>query len=218
MSSTNTFEPDPLNNQKNSLAIRIWHWVTFLGFAASLTTVLLGSTLFKTSQNISTVMEEVSAKGGTVNKDQAWNVAHAFSDKLWDTHKFIGYGLCFLLLSRVAIEVSQKKDEKLSKRIQKALNYHPLTENGIRNRNQYVLIKRGYLLFYLLFLCMSLTGLILAFEDVEFLKPLHKTAGSLHSFFQWGIYAYILLHIIGVVRADLHKNKGLVSGMIHGNS
>jgi cytochrome b561 len=218
MPSIDVSEPIPLNNQKHSLTIRIWHWVTFLGFAASLTTVLLGSTLFKTKKNISTVMEEVSSKGGTVTRDQARGVAHAFSDKLWDTHKFIGYGLCFLLLSRVVIEVSQKKDERLLVRIRRALNFHPLTQDGIMERNMYVLTKRGYLVFYSLFLLMGLTGLILAFEDLEFLRPLHKTASSLHSFFQWGIYAYILLHLTGVVRADLNKNKGIVSGMIHGNS
>lgn len=204
--------------QKNSLAIRIWHWITFLGFTASLITVLLGSTLFKTKNNISTVTEEVESKGGTVTRDQAWSVAHAFSDKLWDTHKIIGYGLCFLLLSRVIIELSQTKEEKILVRIQKALNFHPLNENAISERNHYVLVKRGYLVFYALFFCMGLTGLILAFEDLDFLKPLHKSAGNLHSFFQYGIYAYILFHLIGVVRSDLRKNKGIVSGMIHGNS
>ncbi len=202
--------------QKNSLAIRVWHWVTFLGFTASLITVLLGSTLFKTRENISTVTEMVARKGGSVTRDQAWSVAHAYSDKLWDTHKIIGYVLCFLLLSRVIIEVRQKKDDKLTNRIRTALNFHPVNENDKMERNHYLLVKRGYLVFYFLFLCMGLTGLILAFEDLEFLKPLHKTASSLHSFFQWGIYAYIMLHLIGVVRADLNKNKGIVSGMING--
>ncbi|HEY4965296.1 MAG TPA: hypothetical protein VII28_02810, partial [Puia sp.] len=84
-------EPPLFSKQKNSPAIRIWHWVTFLGFTASLVTVLLGSTLFKTRNNISTVTDEVAAKGGSVSKDQAWSVAHAFSDKLWDTHKIIGF-------------------------------------------------------------------------------------------------------------------------------
>ena len=202
--------------QKNSAAIRIWHWVTFLAFTASLVTVLLGSTLFKTKENISTVTEMVAQKGGSVTRDQAWSVAHAYSDKLWDTHKIIGYVLCFLLLSRVMIEVRQKKEDKLTTRIRAALSFHPVNEKDILERNHYVLVKRGYLVFYFLFLCMGLTGLILAFEDLEFLKPLHKTASSLHSFFQWGIYAYILLHLIGVVRADLNKNKGIVSGMING--
>ena len=217
MSVNHPLELNLFAKQKNSLAIRIWHWLTFLGFTASLTTVLLGSTLFKTKKTISTVIEEVARKGGAVTQDQAWSVAHAYSDKLWDTHKIIGFVLCFLLLTRIIIEFSQSKEEKLATRIRAALNFHPSNETAIRGRNHYVLVKRGYLVFYLLFLCMGLTGLILAFEDVEFLKPIHKTASSLHSFFQWGIYAYILLHLIGVVRADLYKTKGMVSGMINGN-
>jgi cytochrome b561 len=203
-------------NQKNSLAIRIWHWLVFLGFTASLVTVLLGSTLFKTKQNISTVMDEVAHKGGIVTKDQAFAVAHAYSDKIWDTHKIIGFVLCFLLLSRWIIESRQPKDEKLSERIRIALNFRPVIEKDIMERNHYVLVKRGYLIFYFLFLMMALTGLVMAFEDLEFLKPFRKTASSVHLFFQYGIYAYILLHIIGVVRADLGNNKGIVSGMISG--
>ena len=211
-------EPGLFKNQKNSPAIRIWHWITFLGFTASLVTVLLGSTMFRTRDNISTVMDGVAHKGGTVTKDQAWSVAHIYSDKLWDTHKIIGFVLCFLLLSRVLIEISQRKEEKLKSRIRAALNFHPSHEIGIRERNHYVLVKRGYLVFYVLFLTMALTGLVLAFEDVEFLRPIHKTANSIHSFVQYGIYAYILLHLIGVVRADLNKNKGIVSGMINGGA
>ena len=216
MSATSQPASRFFQSQKNSLAIRVWHWITFLGFTASLVTVLLGSTLFRTRNNISTVMEDVAHKGGSVTKDQAWNVAHTYSDKLWDTHKIIGYVLCFLLLSRVIIEIRQHRGEKLSSRIRRALNFHPVNENEIRERNHYVLVKRGYLVFYILFLTMGLTGLVLAFEDIEFLKPLHKTANSIHSFVQYGIYAYIFLHIIGVVRADLNKNKGIVSGMING--
>ena len=217
MASIPHTETVQFSNQRNSLAIRVWHWLTVIGFTASLITVLLGSTLFKTRYNISTVTDEISAKGGSVTSDQARSVAHAFSDKLWDTHKIIGYVLCFLLLSRLFIELGQKTDEKLLNRIHKALNFRTSNEKDIMERNHYVLVKRGYLVFYGLFFCMAITGLILAFEDVDFLKPFHKTASNLHSFFQWGIYAYILLHLIGVVRADLKKNKGIVSGMIHGN-
>jgi Ni/Fe-hydrogenase 1 B-type cytochrome subunit len=210
--------PSLFKNQKNSLAIRIWHWLTFIGFTASLVTVLLGSTLFKTKSNISTVTEEVAHKGGVVTEDQAWSVAHAFSDKLWNTHKIIGFVLCFLLLSRVIIELFQPNQEKLTFRIRTALNFHPLDEKDIMERNHYILVKRGYLVFYLLFLIMALTGLVLAFEDVEYLKPIHKTANSIHSFVQYGIYAYILVHLIGVVRADIYKTKGIVSGMINGSN
>jgi Ni/Fe-hydrogenase 1 B-type cytochrome subunit len=209
-------KPRFFKKQKNSLAIRIWHWLTFLGFTASLVTVLFASTLFKISTNISTVMDGVAHKGGTVTKDQARSVAHDYSDKLWNTHKIIGFVLCFLLLSRIIIEIFQDKDEKISNRIRRALNFKTQNKIEIEERNHYVLVKRGYLIFYILFLTMALTGLVLAFEDVEFLEPVHKSANSIHSFVQYLIYAYILVHLIGVVRADLNKSRGIVSGMIHG--
>jgi len=207
--------PGFFKKQKNALSIRIWHWLTFIGITASLTTVLLGSTMFKTKNNISTVMDGISEKGGSVTADQARSVAHAYSDKLWNTHKIIGFVLCFLLLSRIIIEIYQQKNERIAVRIKNALNFHTTRQNEILERNHYILVKRGYLVFYFLFLMMALTGLVLAFEDVELLKPIHKTANSLHSFFQYGIYSYILVHIIGVIRADMYKHRGIVSGMIH---
>ena len=218
MSAIPPSESLQFENQKNSLAIRIWHWTTFLGLTASLVTVLLGSTLFKTRDNIATVTDEVAGKGGSVTRDQAWSVAHAFSDKLWDTHKFIGYGLCFLLLSRVVIEVGQKREEKLSVRIRTALSFHPTDEKGIRERNFYLLVKRGYLVFYFLFFCMGLTGLITGFRRSRIFETHCKKQPAICIvFFNTDIYTYILFHLIGVVRADLKKNKGIVSGMIHGN-
>jgi Ni/Fe-hydrogenase 1 B-type cytochrome subunit len=210
--------PSLFKNQKNSLAIRIWHWLIFVGFTASLVTVLFASTMFKTKPNINTVIEGVAHKGGVVTEEQAWSVAHAYSDKLWDTHKIIGFVLCFLLLSRVIIELFQHTHEKLKFRIQTALNFHPKEEKDILDRNHYILVKRGYLVFYFLFLIMALTGLVLAFEDIEWLKPIHKTASSIHSFVQYGIYAYILVHLIGVVRADIYQTRGIVSGMINGSN
>jgi cytochrome b561 len=205
-------------NQRNSLAIRVWHWLTALGFMASISTVILGSTLFKVKENIPVVVESVVQKGGQITHDQARNVAHVYSDKIWDTHKIIGFVLCFLMLSRIIIEVTQTKNEKMSTRIRTSLLLYPRTENEKAERDTYVLVKRGYLVFYFLFILMGLTGLIMAFDELPILKPFKKTANSFHVFLQYGIYLYITLHICGVVYADLHKNKGIVSGMINGGN
>ncbi len=203
-------------NQRNSLTIRVWHWLTALGFLASITTVILGSTLFKVKENIPVVMESVVERGGQITHDQARNVAHMYSDKIWDTHKIIGFILCFLLVSRMIIEGVQRKDEKMSARIRTSLQLNPGTETEKAERDMYVLVKRGYLVFYFLFILMGLTGLIMAFDELPILKPLKKTANSFHVFLQYGIYIYIIVHIFGVVYADLHKDKGIVSGMING--
>src|SRR5450631_2570647 len=91
-------------NERHSLAIRIWHWVTFITIASTLVLVLLGSTMFRINDNISLVQEQLERKGVSVTKDQARSVAHEYSDKVWMAHKFVGYALCFLLLSRFIIE------------------------------------------------------------------------------------------------------------------
>ena len=57
-------------------SIRLWHWLTFLFFTASIPTVIFGSTLLKTDDNISMVQQQVQAKGGIVTKDQTRSVAH----------------------------------------------------------------------------------------------------------------------------------------------
>ncbi len=203
-------------NEPHSLSIRIWHWVTYLTMTASLVCVLLGSTLFKTKDNIGMVQDLLQEKGAAISKDQARSVAHEYSDKMWDWHKFIGYGLCFLLLSRVVIEAAQPGEEKLNRKIKRALGFAPVTEADKKEKRHYVFVKRGYQLFYVILLIMALTGLGLAFEDVPLLRDWHKGITKVHSFVQYFIYAYILFHLIGVIQTDKGKNKGLVSGMING--
>jgi cytochrome b561 len=200
-------------NEKHSLTLRVWHWLTFVTMTASLVMVLLASTMFRTRDNISLVQEQLEHKGATVTSDQARSVAHEYSDKLWMAHKWIGYGLCFLLLSRVIIEVAQPSDEKFRTRIKKALG-----ATNDSDRNHYLSVKRGYLVFYLLFLIMALTGLGLAFEDVPWLDSVHRPIKNIHEFVQYLIYAYIVVHLVGVVRADTGKYQGLISGMIHGKA
>ena len=214
--ATRTSYPGITFNAPHSLSIRIWHWLTYLTLTASLTCVLLGSTLFKTKDNIAMVQGLLQEKGATVTKDQAGNVAHEYSDKMWNWHKFLGYGLCFLLLSRAVIEVAQPTEEKLKVKIKRALGFAPISEEDKKDKKHYIWVKRGYLLFYLGLFIMALTGLGLAFEDVPLLKDWNKRITTIHSFVQYFIYAYILFHLIGVIITDSGKNKGIVSGMIHG--
>jgi cytochrome b561 len=194
------------------LSIRIWHWLTFLFFLASLTTVIFGSTLFKTRENISTVQEQVERKGGTVTKDQAKAVAHEFSDKLWMLHKNIGYFLSFLMLMRIIIEISMSKEDKLINKIKSTLNLQEKSEE----RNHYLWVNYSYSIFYILFILMTLTGLVLAFEDQKWLDPIHRISKDIHEKVQWGLYAFMLFHIVGVIRADNTKYGGIVSRMING--
>ncbi len=193
-------------------SIRLWHWLTFLFLTASITTVIFGSTLFKTANNISLVQQQVQEKGGIVTKDQARSVAHEYSDKLWILHKYIGFGLSFLLFSRIIIEVRLSKEKKLSTKIHSALGYPA----GTPEKKHFLFVQFSYAVFYILFITMAITGLVQAFEDVEWLKPVNNLAKETHSIVQWALYTYFVIHIAGVIRADLTKYTGIVSRMING--
>ena len=193
-------------------SIRIWHWLTFLFFALTVTTVIFGSTLFTTENNISLVQEQVKEKGGVVTREQARNVAHEYSDKLWMLHKYSGFALSFLILSRIIIEIRLSKEKKLATRIRSALGYRAVTAE----KKHYLFVQYSYVIFYLLFIIMALTGLVLAFEDIKFLDPVRGFAEETHGVVQWALYAYFIIHIVGVIRADLTKYSGIVSRMING--
>ena len=206
----------PVFREPHSLAIRIWHWIFFVFLTASLATVLLASTVFRTRNTIGLVQQQLQEKGAIVSEDQARAVAHAYSDKLWDLHTYLGYVLVGLLLSRIVIEITQPGDEKLRNKLKKAAGFPVADALGERERQHYLWVKRGYVLFYVLIGVMALTGLGLAFEDAPVLKEWHRGIKQVHALGQYFIYGFIVIHLAGVVRADWGKHKGLVSGMIHG--
>ncbi|HEX2900482.1 MAG TPA: cytochrome b/b6 domain-containing protein, partial [Bacteroidia bacterium] len=168
--------------------------------------------------NAPMVMDEALRRGVELDEKQARGIAHGFSEKLWVLHTYIGYGISFLLLSRLLIEVVVSKEEKLRNKIKRALHLTPATDIAKQDRRHYIWVKRGYLVFYLLILVMASTGLGLAFEDIGIFDTYHGQIEQVHEFGQWGMYAYIVLHLGGVLRADLTRHNGLVSRMIHGKA
>jgi Ni/Fe-hydrogenase 1 B-type cytochrome subunit len=203
-------------NEPHSLAIRVWHWTFFLVLTASLITVLFGSTLFKTKKNIAVVQMQLQEKGVTVDKDQARAVAHMYSDKLWDLHTLLGYIICGLLLSRIIIEIVRPGEEKLWSKLKKAMGFRPEDLREKSDKRHYVRVKWTYIVFYCMILTMAISGLGLAFEDVPIFREWHSTIKQVHSFVQYFIYTFIILHLGGVLWSDLGEYSGLVSRMIHG--
>ena len=203
-------------NEPHARAIRVWHWAFFVLMTGQLVTVLLASTLFKTRNNTGMVQQELQHQGVTISPDQARGVAHAFNDRLWDWHTYIGYCICGFLLARVVIELTLSRDERLAAKIRAALAIRRSASGATAVQKHYLQVKWGYVLFYCLILTMALTGLGLAFEDVPFLKVIHGTIKQVHSFGQYLIYGFIVLHLGGVILADVGQHQGIVSGMIHG--
>jgi cytochrome b561 len=202
--------------EPHSRAIRIWHWTFVIFISATIGIVLLASTLFRTRNNIPLVENQLAQKGVSISEDQARAVAHQFNDELWDVHRWIGFGLCILVVSRWLIERVQPRSERLNQKVRRASSFRSTIPIEMEQSRHYLTVKTIYLVFYGVFAAMALSGLVLAFDDIPRLDEYRQTARSLHSFLQWPIYFFILIHLAGVIRADLGRDKGLVSGMIHG--
>lgn len=179
-------------------------------------TVLLASTLFRTGNNISLVRDQLQQNRLTVDQGQARAVAHAFNDRLWDLHTWIGYFVAVFLLGRFVLEIVQPADEKLSYKIKKAMGFQLLSTERKQEQLHYTRVKWSYILFYGLILIMAVTGLGLAFEQVPLFRDIRGMLKQLHSITQYGIYAFVLFHLAGVVIADAGRYPGIVSGMING--
>jgi cytochrome b561 len=203
-------------NETHSLAIRIWHWCFFLLLTATMITVLLASTTFRTRNNTAMVQEQLQHNNITIDANQARAVSHAFNDKIWELHTWLGYFIALFLIGRFILEIFQPSEEKIANRLKKAINHQLMTVYQKDTQTHYVRVKWSYLLFYLLMLIMVLTGLGLAFEHIAFFKTIRGTIKQIHSLTQYAIYAFVLFHLGGVILADTGAYPGIVSGMIHG--
>ena len=205
-------------NQSHSAALRIWHWLTFLFIMGSIITVLFNSTLLSPRDNVKLVQEQLSKKGVTVTDDQAFAVSHEYEDKMWDVHKLIGYGLAFLFLARIVIEFTQPEEEKISNKLRKVSAMIKQNDKNVAEYKHYYMVRRSYMAFFLLLFCMVLTGLGMAFgRDLGFPREVFRSLKNIHAFIQYLMYAFVVIHLAGVIIAENGKIKGIVSGMINGN-
>ena len=168
--------------------------------------------------NIGMVQNQLKEKGFNASEEQAFAVSHEYEDKMWDVHKWLGFGLAFLLATRILIELVQPAEEKIRARIKNAMGLIKLNDENKVHYKHYLNVKKVYTLFYTILLLMALTGLGLAFgRDLGFTREIHDTVKTIHSILQYCMYTFVLIHLVGVVIAENTKDKGIVSGMINGN-
>lgn len=204
--------------QPQSASLRIWHWLTFLFISGSIITVLINSTLLSPRENVKLVQEQLSQKGVTVTDEQAFAVSHEYEDKMWEVHKYIGFGLAMLLIARIVIEFTQPEEEKMKNRFKRAMELSKEKNERSAEYKHYIRVRQIYRLFFLLLFLMALTGLSMAFgRELGFSRGISRGLKSIHEFLQYAMYAFVFIHLAGVIRAETGKIKGVVSGMIHGN-
>lgn len=176
-----------------SPSFRIWHWLNAIVMVGILVTVLLRDTVMDKHHIGVIVQEKLVSLGTVITEEQAVMIGKAVRSPMWDWHIYLGIAMSVLLVWRLFM----------------------VFKNGF-GFDDNPKMQKVYLLYravYALMAIMSISGLVMVYKLAGEAKELVE---SLHEFVGWSLFAFIVVHIIGVVLAEKTDQSGLVSRMING--
>lgn len=176
-----------------SPSFRIWHWLNAIAIFGLFITVMLRESVMHKA-NIGAIVQTKMAELGTIiTEEQAVMIGKAVRSPMWDLHIYLGIAVTVLLVVRLAIVFKNGFGFDDNPKMQKV----------------YLLYKAVYAVLAV----MSISGLVLYLKFAGEAKGIVET---IHQVLGWGIFAFIGVHIIGVVLAEKADQSGLVSKMING--
>jgi len=144
--------------------------------------------------NIAAIVQTKMAEFGTVITDeQAVMIGKAVRSGMWDWHIYLGIAVAVLLVVRLAAVLK---------------NGFGFDDNAAMQK-----VYRLYKAVYAVLAIMSISGLVLYYKIAGDAK---ESIETVHQYLGWAIFAFIAVHIVGVVLAEKTDQSGLVSRMING--
>ncbi len=185
--------------KKQSAGIRVWHWLNALVIFLLFGTVYLRNTFFSVKKNQVLLMEKANTLGVMLSENQARDLAREVRNQMWQWHPIIGFVAIGLLVFRIVLCFVDKNEVK-----QTASTY-------------YKLVKKSYLLFYILLGVMGVTGVLMYWDETFHLSEgFNHQIKEIHENLLWFFVAFVVIHILGVIRAEMGEDKGLISDMVNG--
>ncbi|MBN2768775.1 MAG: cytochrome b/b6 domain-containing protein [Campylobacterales bacterium] len=184
-----------------SLCFRVWHWLMAFVIFGLLATVLLRKTFLSWRANSELIVSKLSSFGMSITHDQAVSLAKAIRAPMWEWHIILGYILVALVVYRIILVFTHSGIQ----------NYTNFDTKDLHQKA----VSAVYLLFYGIIIIMSISGLLLTFNDkLGLSENFEHTIKELHEFLFNGIWIYTIIHIAGVIIAENKDEKGITSTMI----
>lgn len=176
-----------------SSSFRIWHWLQAIAMFGLFITVVLRESVMHKSQIGSIVKTKLAEMGTVITDEQAVLIGKAVRSPMWDWHIYLGIAVAILLVWRIALIIKNGFGFDQDPHMQK--------------------VYKLYRVVYVLLSLMSVSGLILYWRVAGGSKEIVE---SVHMYIGWSLFAFMAIHIIGVVLAEKSDQSGLVSRMING--
>ena len=198
------------------VGLRLWHWLNATVITGLLLTVGLRRTLFRGRTLTQMIENKAGSAGTTIDHKLAREIANSFVDQLWQWHIYLGYALGILLLLRILV-VFVHKESPLAFALRGFQQFKTAAPADKKDSLHYLMVRSGYLVFYLAVIFMVGSGLSMIFADELHLpEPWVNQIHDVHEVFQYFFLLFVIGHIAGVIWAELGRHRGLVSNMIHG--
>ncbi|WP_310398067.1 cytochrome b/b6 domain-containing protein [Hymenobacter sp.] len=198
--------------------LRVWHWGNAVLVSGQLLTILFQRVIVNARSAVPEFQATMSREHIVLSEKQARSLTHIISERIWEWHIYIGLTLAAFWLLRVGLELRGPSELRFSARLlEVARRYRlaPAADKG--DASQALFAKSTYALFYAFLTVMVGTGLILTYHnDVALFDQWEHTAEEIHNVTMYLILSFFVVHLVGVVWAEVTKDRGLISRMVGG--
>lgn len=210
----------PAATHDYSTPLRLWHWGNALLVSGQLLTILFLLVIVKPRALTPDFQQALRKSGGTLSVDQGRALAHVISERIWDWHIGIGLALAAFWAYWLVVQLTAPAEQRFGARLAAAARHYRLAPPAGSAEARYaLLVKLSYAAFYLFLAVMVLTGLALTWaDDVAWLGTIEHSVKEVHNVTMYLIIAFVVVHTVGVVWAELAGNHGLISRMIGGKA
>jgi Ni/Fe-hydrogenase 1 B-type cytochrome subunit len=201
-----------------SAPLRVWHWGNALLVTGQLLTILFLLVIVKPKALVPEFQQALGKSGGALSSDQGRAIAHIISERIWDWHIAIGLALASFWVFWLVLQLTAPTERRFTARLLAAVRHYRLAPPAEHADARHALLaKLTYAAFYLFISVMVVTGLALTWaDDVAWLHSIEHSVKEVHNVTMYLIIGFVVVHVVGVVWAELTKDHGLISRMVGG--
>lgn len=189
-----------MQNKNYSIIYRLMHWAIALCMLALLLTIFLRLTWMNKNHMAEIIKNYLATTNQTLTDDQMILLAKKIRKPMWDWHIYLGYALVGLYSLRMALPFFGEM--KFTNPFKDTFNTKQKFQYGL------------YLVFYACVAVSLITGLIIELGP----KYLKGQMEEIHELSIYYLLTFIVLHLGGVIMAELTHQQGLVSRIISGKT
>ena len=197
--------------------LRFWHWGNSALISFQLATILFLKVIVSPRSAVPEFLHDLDQQHVALTAKQANVFAHIIGDRIWEWHIYAGWGLVAFWVLRLFLQLTGPSELRFTARLMEVLRRYRLAPLADKSKAGKILFaKTTYALFYAFITIMVITGLILIYEDVSWLSSIQDLAKETHEFTMYLIIGFLVLHVAGVVWAEISEDHGLISRRVGG--